>query len=92
VDALPPSRELFGRTVVDVAGHSLGRLEMVIRKPDDARLAVVRRGFVRRRRYFVSLDGAVFEGERIRVGARLEPVLQRRPRPAVQEGGPHHAA
>jgi len=55
---------LFGRQVVHVDGLRLGRVVAVVHQLDGERLAVVRRGGILRRWYFVALSGAaVVDGE-----------------------------
>jgi hypothetical protein len=64
-DDLPPAADLFGREVVNSGGTQLGRIEIVVRLPDGERQAVVQKGFLRRRRFFVSLAGASLMGGRV---------------------------
>jgi len=89
---LPPATALFGRDVVDGSGRHLGRVEMIVRLPDGERQAVVRSGLWRRRRTFVSLDGAVLVNGRVVVCARPAPVLHLHPSPQHPEGEPNRAA
>jgi hypothetical protein len=91
-DHLPSAAALFGRDVVDAGGQHLGRVELVVRLPDGERQAVVRTGFLRRRRCFVPLSGAAFVGGRIVVSSRPAPILQLHPTPGSSEGNPHCAA
>jgi hypothetical protein len=57
--------ELFGRTVWHAGGTRMGRIEAVVHQQDGTRLAVVRRGRVFRRWYYVSLTGARRDGDRV---------------------------
>jgi hypothetical protein len=53
-----PDAELFGRTVLHSSGVRMGRIDVIVHQAGGTRLAVVRRGFLHRRWYHVSLDGA----------------------------------
>ena len=61
-DVLPPSRELYGREVVDAGGRRLGCVALLIRRPDGERVAVIRRRHLTRPRLYVSLRDAEMSG------------------------------
>jgi uncharacterized protein YrrD len=75
-DPVPHDAALFGRDVTHTNGLRLGRIEAVVHQLDGGRLAVVRRGLVFRRWYFVSLAGASVLDDRVIVSA---PVGRGRP-------------
>jgi hypothetical protein len=91
-DHLPPAAALFGRDVVDAGGRHLGRVELIVRLPDGGRQAVLRHGFLRRRRCFVPLSGAALVGGRLIVRGQPALILQLHPAPGSSEGNPHCAA
>ncbi len=78
------------REVVTPRGDLLGTIQLTVRMHDGERLAVVRKGFFRRRRFFVSLDGATLVNGLVVVSTRPEPVL--RVLPSHREVTPDHAA
>jgi len=65
---LPGDAALFGRPVMHVSGARLGRIEAVVHRLDGERLAVVRRGRLRRRWYRIPLAGARVDGAGVLVG------------------------
>lgn len=70
-----PAAALFGRDIHDSEGVRLGRIQLVVRMPDGERRAVVRSGgLFRRRRFFVSLAGAVLMDDCVVVRSRPAPL------------------
>jgi sporulation protein YlmC with PRC-barrel domain len=64
-----------GRTVIDSEGESVGKLEEVYFRGEEAVLAEVKLGLLARKRYLVPLGGATFTRDHIRLDYREDNLL-----------------